>query len=186
MLLLLLLLRHLLLHLYTLSHRLLHLSHHWVHRLLHHHRISCLLLHHHLHRVHLRLLGLLSLIIGVAHQVKKIDFRSTLLTSTGITRVATSVISIAFVLLTAVLSVDVAWIEHSLLSRFTRNKLLRLSILLDGSISLECLMKVIVYNETHRHDAFIINLTDHVNEFGFELSQCSEEVVECLALLTRL
>ena len=97
------------------------------------------------------MLGLLSLslIIGVAHQVKKIDVRSTLLTSTGITRVATSVISIAFVLLTAILSVDVAWVEHSLLSRFTRNKFLRLSIFLDGSIPLECLMKVIVYNEAH-------------------------------------
>ena len=79
-----------------------------------------------------------------------------------------------------------AWIEHSVLRRFTGNKLLRLSILLDGSISLKCLMKVIVYNKAHRHDTFIINLTDHVNEFGFELSQCAEEVVECLALLTRL
>ena len=183
-----LLLLHLLLHLYALSHGLLHLSHHWVHRLLHHHRICCLLLHHHLHRVslHLGLLRLLSLSTGRAHQVKKIDVSSTLWASSGITRVAASVISIAFVLLTAVLSVDMAGVEHCLLGRFTRNKLLRLPVLLNGSVSLKCLMEVVVYNKARRHNTFIVNLTNHVNELGFELSQCAEEIVERLALLTRL
>jgi len=152
----LLLLHHLLLHLYSLGHSLLHLSHHWVHRLLSHHRICCLLLHHHhLHRVHLhlRLLGLrlLSLIAGIAHQVKKIHVSSSsiLRASAGITRVAASVVTIAFVLLTTVLSVNVTWVKHSLLSGFTGNKLCRLSVFLNGSISLKCLMEVIVNNEAH-------------------------------------
>ena len=180
----LLLLHHLLLHLYALGHGLLHLGHHWVHRLLaHHHRIRTghcrLLLHHHLHRVglHLRLLGLLSLTAGAAHQIEKIDVCGTLLSTTCITciiSVTASVITIAFVFLTAVLRVDMAGVEHSLLNRFTGNKLLGRAIFLDSSISLKCLMEVIVYNETHRHDAFIINLANHVDEFWFELGQCAE------------
>lgn len=183
-----LLLLHLLLHLYALSHSLLHLSHHWVHRLLHHHWICCLLLHHHLHRVslHLGLLRLLSLITGRAYQVKKIDVSRTLWASSGITRVTASVISIAFVLLTVVLSIDMAGVEQCLLGRFTRNKLLRWPVLLNGSVSLKCLMKVVVNNNARCHNTFIVNLTNHVDKFGFELSQCAEEIIERLTLLTRL
>ena len=136
--------------------------------------------------MHLGLFRLLSLITRRAQQVKKIDVSSTLWASSGITRVAASVISIAFVLLTAVLSVDMAGVEHCLLGRFTRNKLLRLPVLLNGSVSLKCLMEVVVYNKARRHNTFIVNLTNHVNELGFELSQCAEEIVERLALLTRL
>ena len=47
-------------------------------------------------------------------------------------------------------------------------------------------MEVVVYNKTHWHDTFIINLANHVNEFWFKLSQSAEEVVERLALLTWL
>ena len=188
----LLLLHHLLLHLHALGHGLLHLCHHWVHRLLllaHHHRIRTrhhrLLLHHHLlDRIswHLRLLGL---IVRITHQIEKINVCSTLLAATCIICVAASVVAIALALL-GILRVDMARAEHSLLNRFTRHKLFWRAVLLDSSVSLECLMEVIVYNETHRHDAFIINLTNHVNEFGFELGQCAEEVVERLTLLTWL
>ena len=189
----LLLLHHLLLHLHALGHGLLHLCHHWVHRLLaHHHRIRTrhhLLLHHHLlHRIgwHLRLLGLLGLIVRSTHQIEKINVCSTLLAATCIICVAASVVAIALALLAGILRVNMARVEHSLLNRFTRHKLFWLAVLLDSSVSLECLMEVIVNNETHRHDAFIINLTNHVNEFGFELGQCAEEVVERLTLLAWL
>ena len=74
--------------------------------------------------------------------------------------------------------VDVAGVEGSVLDVFARHELLRSSALFDRSVSFESLVEVIIDDEAHRHDIFIVDLSNHIDQLWLELCQSSEQVIE--------
>ena len=74
--------------------------------------------------------------------------------------------------------VNVAGVESSVLDVFSGHELLRSSALFDRSVSFESLVEVIIDNEAHRHDIFIIDLSNHIDQLWLELCQSSEQVIE--------
>ena len=73
--------------------------------------------------------------------------------------------------------------KHRLLLVFAWHELVRFSTLLDGTVPFEGLVEVIVDNQTHRHDSFVIDLRNHVDQLGLQLSQCAEQVIKGLTAL---
>lgn len=184
----------LLLHLHLVVHHELLLDallHGLLHLLLHQHGVvlvvhhSARLLGEEIHRVLrlllLRRLGLLSLcwLRAASHHVEQVDLCSWWLLLTRSRRLT------LFVLLTraTLACVDVARVEHSVLLVLARDELLWLATLLDRSVPLERLMKIIVDDQTHGQDFFVVDLGDHIDQLGLELSESPEQVIQRITLL---
>lgn len=59
-----------------------------------------------------------------------------------------------------------AWREHCILLGFAWDELFRPAALFNGSEPLEGLVEIVVDDETHGHDLFIVNLGNHIDQFG--------------------
>jgi len=177
--LLLLVLHHLLLD--ALLHGLLHLlHHHWILLLVGHHLLHHLLLwvHHawlllllrcseHVYRVgglllllhHTGLLLRLCWLRVATHHIKQIDYRSLCLAGSLSLR--------SLLWCSSYLSrVYMTRSEHRLLHVFAWHELLGFSSLLNGSVPFKSLVEIIIDNQTHRHDTFVINLSNHIDQLG--------------------
>lgn len=78
----------------------------------------------------------------------------------------------------------VTWSEQCVLNRLSWNELFRLFAFAQGPVSFESFVEVVVDNQTHAHDALIINLSDHADQLGLELGQRAVHVAQSLALFT--
>ena len=56
--------------------------------------------------------------------------------------------------------------KHSVLSRLSRNELSRLFAFAQGAVSFEGFVQVVVDDETHAHDALVVDLSNHADQLG--------------------
>ena len=78
-----------------------------------------------------------------------------------------------------------AWSQARVLQVLARHKPFSYSALLNGPVPFESLVQIIVDDQAHGHNIFVVNLGDHVDELGLQLRQSSEQVFKGLRLLAR-
>ena len=160
-----------------LSHRLLHLQSHGVYRLL------CLKLllrkdRHHL-GLHLHLLLRLGL-LRTTKKVKEVLMRGN--------RRRLSILALLLLLCRFIIGygIDMAGVEESVACRFAGGKLSGPTSLLNSLYPFKRLVQVVIHQKAHCHNLLVVNLPDHTDKFGLQLSQSPMQVVQSLALLCRL
>ena len=73
-----------------------------------------------------------------------------------------------------------AWTQVRVLQVLSRYKRFRPTALLNGSIPFKSLMQIVVNDEAHGHHMLVVNLGNHVDELGLQLSQRSEQVFKSI------
>jgi len=74
--------------------------------------------------------------------------------------------------------------EHGVSLGLAWEELVRDAAFLDGAVPLESLVQIVIDDEAHAHDAFIIDATNHLDEFGLQLGERAVHVFHGLAILT--